>query len=155
LALEAKKLGIDMPPAAGKAEIADEIYKKCSRPKIIRPTFIYDLPIELSPLAKKKNSDARYAERFQLLINGTELANAFSELNDPIDQNERFIEQQALRDAGDDEAQPHDREYVESLNYGLPPAAGIGIGIDRLVAVITGAHTLREVILFPTLRNKD
>lgn len=155
LATEAERRGVVIEKTYGRGKILDEVFKKLVRPKLVQPTFVTDLPIELSPLAKKRKEASHEAERFQLVVAGTELANAFSELNDPIDQNARFVEQQALREAGDDEAQPHDKEYVQSLNYGLPPAAGIGIGLDRLAAIFTGSPTIRDVILFPTLRSSN
>ena len=128
---------------------ADEIFKKSIRPKIIDPTFVIDHPIELSPLAKKLGEDEHHVARFQLIAGGFELANAFSELNDPIDQEERFNEQKKLKG---NEVHPYDQEFLEALGYGMPPAAGIGIGIDRLVMFLTDSHNLREIILFPTMK---
>lgn len=139
---------------------ADEFFKKQVRPKIIEPTFVINHPIDLSPLAKKISSPPHSnmsgggknnVARFQLIAGGLELANAFSELNDPLDQKERFEEQKKLKG---DETHPYDKEFLEALEYGMPPAAGIGIGIDRLVALLTNSHSLREVILFPTMKPK-
>ncbi len=123
--------------------------------KIKEPTFVINHPIEISPLAKKlKGSDKKVA-RFQLIVNGFEIANGFSELNDPIDQRERFQEQEKERKKGDEEAHQYDKDFIEALEYGMPPAAGIGIGIDRLTALLTDSKTLRQVILFPTMKPKD
>lgn len=129
---------------------ADEIFKKEIRPTIIEPTFVINHPIELSPLAKK--IDDKNVARFQLIAGGFELCNAFSELNDPLDQKERFKEQKKLKG---DEVHPYDDDFLEALEYGMPPAAGIGIGIDRLVMFLTNSHNLREIILFPTMRPKE
>lgn len=115
--------------------------------------FMIDHPVELSPLAKRKVSDLRYTERMQLLVaGGFEICNAFSELNDPLDQEERFKDQEGLREKGDEEAQPFDEDFVVALKHGMPPTAGLGMGIDRLVALLTNSHNIKEVILFPTLK---
>jgi len=150
---EAKKKGLKTDKSWGKGKLADELYKKFVRPKLINPTFIVNHPIELSPLAKKIKGRENYVERFQLIIGGRiELCNAFSELNDPIDQEERFKEQSKLAGKGDEEAMGKDDEFVEALKYGMPPTAGLGMGIDRLVNVLTNTHNIKEVILFPTLK---
>ena len=151
---KAKELNVDgIDAGTGRGKIIDEIYKKFARPKIINPIFVIDHPVELSPLAKRKVDNANYVERFQLLcIGGNELCNAFSELNDPLDQEERFKEQMRLEAAGDDESMPYDEDFVEALKYGMPPTAGLGMGIDRLVKLLVNAKNLKEVILFPTLR---
>ena len=120
--------------------------------KIIQPTFVTGHPIEISPLAKKDEKDPRFTQRFELMICGTEYDNAFTELNDPIDQRERFEKQMELKNLGDDEANEMDTDYVEALEYGLPPTGGIGIGVDRLVMLLTGAESIREVLLFPTMK---
>ncbi len=151
----AKKLGVSVETSGGRGKLLDAIFKYCVRPKLIQPTFLVDLPIELSPLAKRRSDNPKYAERFQLLMAGTELVNAFSELNDPVEQRDRFMAQSALHKAGDEEAQRLDEDYLAALNFGLPPAAGAGLGIDRLTAILTGTGSLREAILFPTLRNKS
>jgi lysyl-tRNA synthetase class 2 len=123
------------------------------RAKLVNPTFIINHPVELSPLAKKIPGNEKYVERFQLVLGqGNELCNAFSELNDPIDQKERFQEQERLRQGGNEEAQRLDSDYIEALEIGLPPTAGFGMGIDRLATILTGSHSLKEVILFPTMR---
>jgi lysyl-tRNA synthetase class 2 len=124
-------------------------------PHLIQPTFLYDYPLEVSPLAKKKAGEPRTVERFEFFIGGFELGNAFSEINDPLDQRERFLETSKALDAGDEEAHPLDEDYVAALSYGMPPTGGFGMGIDRLTMLLTGQESLREVILFPHLRSKD
>ena len=119
------------------------------------PTFVYHYPIEISPLAKKNAEDPRFTDRYELFIMGHEYANAFSELNDPIDQRERFEKQLELRDLGDDEANEMDVDYVEALEYGMPPTGGVGLGIDRFVMLLTNQTTIREVLLFPTMKPLD
>ncbi len=152
---KAVELKIDIPKGANKGKIADEIYKELVRPNILQPIFMINHPIELSPLAKKMESDERKVERFQLVVAGVEVANAFSELNDPQDQLERFKAQQEDAKRGDDEAQRMDKDFIEALEYGMPPAAGLGVGIERLVMLLTNSHHVREVILFPTMRPKN
>lgn len=149
----AKEKKVDVDKSMGRGKIIDEIFKTFVRPKILNPTFIIDHPIELSPLAKKKPEDERYTERFQLLLGkGTELTNAFSELNDPLDQEERFREQEKDKKGGDEEAHPFDKDFIEALKHGMPPTAGFGMGIDRLAAILTDSHNIKEVIVFPTLK---
>ncbi len=148
----AKRLGVHLDDSDGPGKIIDEIFSERVEDKLIQPTFITDYPLELSPLAKKHRTEEGLVERFELYINGQEIANAFSELNDPIDQRERFVEQASLRARGDDEAMTFDEDYVETLEYGMPPTAGLGIGIDRLTMLLTGAESIRDVILFPTMR---
>lgn len=121
---------------------------------LIQPTYVYGHPVEISPLAKKNATDPRFADRYELFIDGSEYANAFSELNDPIDQKERFESQLKLRELGDDEANEMDVDYVEALEYGMPPTGGVGLGIDRLVMLLTNSETIREVLLFPHMKNK-
>ncbi|MFA5134651.1 MAG: lysine--tRNA ligase [Patescibacteria group bacterium] len=150
--LTGHKISVSKPVT--RPRLLDELFKGFVRPRCIEPTFVTDYPIELSPLAKKIYDNPRYVERFQLLIGGIELCNAFSELNDPIDQEERFAAQEKMRAAGDEEAQRIDRDFIEALSYGMPPTAGIGIGIDRLVTLFTNSANLKEVILFPTLKPK-
>ena len=154
LAKKANELGLEIDKTFGHGKILDELYKERVRPKLIDPIFLIDHPVELSPLAKKHRDNPRYTERFQLLINGLEVCNAFTELNDPIDQEERFRQQQKLLERGDKEAQRLDLDFIEALKYGMPPTAGEGIGIDRLVAILTDQHSLKEVILFPTMKPK-
>ncbi len=153
IAKEATKLNVPVEKADSHATIIDTIYKTHVRPNIIQPTYLIDYPVEISPLAKRKTDDPRYVEMFQLVYGGgVENIKAFSELNDPLDQEARFNEQQAARDSGDEEAQFSDDDYVIALKHGMPPAAGFGIGIDRLTATLTDSHNLKEVILFPTLK---
>ncbi len=151
---KARSLGIKIDKTWGRGKILDELYKEFVLPKIIQPTFIINHPLELSPLAKKMPARPNYVERFQLLINGLEVCNAFSELNDPLDQESRFKEQQKLLEKGDEEAQSADQDFVTALKYGMPPTAGEGIGIDRLANILTNTQNIREVILFPILKPK-
>ncbi|CAN5633789.1 lysine--tRNA ligase [soil metagenome] len=150
-----RKAGADIESGTVWPRIIDELLKQFVRPNLVNPTFLIDYPVELSPLAKRKPDDPTHAERFQLYIAGAELANAFSELNDPVDQLQRFIEQQRDRDAGDDEAMPVDHDYVNALMYGMPPTGGVGIGIDRLAMVFTDQPSIRDVVLFPAMRRLE
>lgn len=134
--------------------IINLFFEKYVEETLIQPTYVYGHPVEISPLAKKNAEDPRFADRYELFIDGHEYANAFSELNDPIDQRERFENQLKLRDLGDDEANEMDTDYVEALEYGLPPTGGVGLGIDRLVMLLTNSQTIREVLLFPHMKNK-
>lgn len=145
-----RQLTVDPQPTWGKQ--VDELLKTYVEPKLIQPTFVLDYPIELSPLAKKKRDNPNSVERFEPFIGAMEFGNAFSELNDPIDQRERFLAQEAMRRAGDEETQPLDEDFLTALEYGMPPTGGLGIGIDRLTMILTDASSIREVILFPTLR---
>lgn len=154
-AKKAKALGVTIDKAMTKGNIADEIFKKTARPFIVDPVFIINHPLELSPLSKKIDGQDEYVARFQLLVAGFELMNAFSELNDPIDQRERFESQEKMRLSGNAEAHHFDEEFVEALEYAMPPAAGIGIGIDRLIALLTDSHSLREILPFPTMKPKN
>lgn len=148
----ATQLHVELEAGFGAGKIIDEIFSVHVQPHLMQPTFITDYPLEMSPLAKKHRSEEGLVERFELFINGQEIANAFSELNDPIDQRERFEEQARLRARGDDEAMTFDEDFIEALEYGMPPTAGLGIGIDRLTILLTGAESIRDVILFPTMR---
>jgi lysyl-tRNA synthetase class 2 len=152
LAKKAQELGIEVLPSDDRGRIMDEIFKKVVRLKLIQPTFVINHPIEISPLAKKISDNPKYVERFQLIVGGLELINAFSELNDPIDQQQRFEMQQKMREKGDLEAMPIDEDFIEALEYGMPPTAGLGMGIDRLTSLLTNSHNIKEVILFPTLK---
>ena len=131
-----------------------EFFETFVEEKIVQPTFIYVHPVEVSPLAKKNAEDPRFTDRFELFIDAREYANAFTELNDPIDQKERFEAQLAEKALGNDEASEMDIDYIEALEYGMPPAGGLGIGIDRLVMLLTNSPTIRDVLLFPTMRKK-
>ncbi len=146
------KLHIDADNTMGKGKMIDEIFGEYCEGTFVQPTFIIDYPVEMSPLTKMHRSKPGLTERFELMINGKEVANAYSELNDPIDQEERFKEQLRLSEKGDDEAMFIDRDFVQSLQYGMPPTAGIGIGIDRLTMLLTGQTAIQEVLLFPTMR---
>lgn len=148
----AEKIGVEIRPEMGYGKIVDEVMSIKVKPHLIQPTFLYDYPIEISPLAKKKRDNPALTERYQLFIGGLEVCNAFSELNDPLDQRERFMEQVRLREAGDDEAQYLDEDFLTALEVGMPPTAGLGIGIDRLAMLCTNSSSIRDVILFPLLR---
>lgn len=147
-----KKLHIEITPSMGKGKLIDEIFGETCEGHYIQPTFIIDYPIEMSPLCKKHRSKEGLVERFELMINGKEIANAYSELNDPIDQYERFKEQMELSARGDDEAMLIDHDFVRALEYGMPPTSGLGIGIDRLVMMLTNNTTIQEVLFFPQMR---
>ncbi len=148
----AKKLGIEVDDTMGKGKLIDEIFGETCEGTFIQPTFITDYPVEMSPLTKMHRSKPGLTERFELMVNGKELANAYSELNDPIDQEERFIDQMKLADKGDDEAMIIDQDFLRALQYGMPPTFGIGIGIDRLVMLLTGKFAIGEVMLFPQMK---
>jgi lysyl-tRNA synthetase class 2 len=133
----------------------DEVFKKKVRPNINDPVFVVDYPKVISPLSKVKSEDSTFTERFQLVVAGTELVNGFSELNNPLDQRERMEKQEAIFRTGNKEASRLDEDFLEALEYGMPPTAGLGIGIDRLVMLLTGAHNIKDVITFTTLKPKD
>ncbi len=151
IAVEDLKMG-SIDESFGKGKLIDEIFGEFCEGSFIQPTFIIDYPVEMSPLTKMHRSKPGLTERFELMVNGKELTNAYSELNDPIDQNERFVEQMKLADKGDDEAMIIDRDFIRALEYGMPPTSGIGIGIDRLTMLMTGQSTIQEVLLFPQMR---
>jgi lysyl-tRNA synthetase class 2 len=146
------KLGMEVDETMGKGKLIDEIFGEFCEGTFIQPTFIIDYPVEMSPLTKMHRSKSGLTERFELMVNGKELANAYSELNDPIDQEQRFIDQMKLADKGDDEAMIIDQDFLRALQYGMPPTSGIGIGIDRLVMLMTGKTTIQEVLLFPQMK---
>ena len=147
-----KDLHIDVDPAMGKGKLIDEIFGEKCEGNYIQPTFITDYPIEMSPLTKRHRDNPELTERFELMVNGKELANAYSELNDPIDQYERFVDQMNLGKKGDDEAMIIDHDFIRALEYGMPPTSGMGIGMDRLVMLMTGQVAIQEVLLFPQMK---
>ena len=151
----ANEIDVNFEPNESKENVLDSIYKKLCRPHLIQPTFIIDYPVAFNPFAKRKEDDSSLIDRFQLVIAGIELVNAFSELNNPIDQKERYLEQDKKGKSGEEEISPTDMAYLEAMEYGMPPNGGIGIGIDRLLMFLTGVKSIKEVILFPTLKPKD
>jgi lysyl-tRNA synthetase class 2 len=148
----AKNIGIEVAGLFGKAKLIDEIFSQVVEPEIVQPTFVVDYPLILSPLAKKHRSKEGLVERFEGYVAGKEICNAFSELNDPIDQRKRFEDQVKMREAGDEEAQQVDEDFLRSMEYGMPPMAGLGIGIDRLVMLLTNQSSIRDVIFFPQMK---
>jgi len=136
----------------GKGKLIDEIFGEIAEPHLLQPTFIMDYPVEMSPLCKKHRSDPRLTERFELIVNSKELCNAYSELNDPIDQRERFEEQLRLSEKGDDEAMFIDQDFLRALEYGMPPASGLGVGIDRLTMIMTNQPSIQDVLFFPQMK---
>jgi len=150
----AKKLGARITGGEPLGKLLNEMFEVLVEPKLIQPTFVTDYPTDISPLSKKRVDDPNFVERFELFVVGRELANAFSELNDPVDQKNRFLKQVSEREAGDDEAHQMDEDYIRALEHGMPPAAGEGIGIDRLVMLLTGSNSIRDVILFPQMKKE-
>lgn len=147
-----KSAGIEVDPSMGKGKLIDEIFGEKCEGSYIQPTFIIDYPVEMSPLTKRHREHPELTERFELMVNGKELANAYSELNDPIDQYGRFVDQMELANKGDDEAMVIDADFIRALEYGMPPTSGMGIGMDRLAMLLTGQQTIQEVLLFPQMR---
>ena len=150
----AKEIHVDVEPSAGSGKIVDEIFSVKVQPHLLQPTFIMDYPVEISPLAKKHRTEEGLVERFEGMVNGQEICNAFSELNDPIDQRARFEDQVRLKERGDEEAQSFDEDFLRALEYGMPPTAGLGIGIDRLTMLLTGQDSIRDVIFFPQMKSE-
>jgi len=148
----AKKLGLEISSIEGRAKLVDEIFGISVEPELVQPTFVVDYPLILSPLAKKHRSKEGLVERFEAYVAGREVCNAFSELNDPIDQRKRFEEQVKMKEAGDEEAHQIDEDFIRAIEYGMPPTAGLGVGIDRLVMLLTNQSSIRDVILFPQMR---
>jgi lysyl-tRNA synthetase class 2 len=153
--IKKQKIEIEGMEDMGYATLVDNLYKKVSRPKIVGPIFLYNYPIELQPLARRNDDDANIVDQFQLVINGWELINAYSELVDPLDQEKRFEEQAKLKAAGDHETMEGDPEYILAMKYGMPPISGWGMGLDRLITLLTGQENLRDVVFFPLMRGKD
>ena len=151
----AESIGVEIEGFKVRGHIINEVFEARVEETLIQPTFIMDYPIEVSPLTKKKPSDPRLVERFELFIGGREYANAYSELNDPIDQKERFMMQMAEREAGNDEANMIDDDFVQALEYGMPPTGGLGVGVDRLIMLLTNSYSIRDVLLFPTMKPLD
>ncbi len=148
----ANRVGVEKAEGLSRPKLLDEMFQALVESKLVEPTFVVDYPVELSPLAKPKRGDPKLTERFELFANGKEMANAFSELNDPLDQRRRFEAQAKLHAAGDEEASGVDEDYLRAMEYGMPPMGGVGIGIDRLFMYLSGATNIRDVILFPTMR---
>jgi lysyl-tRNA synthetase class 2 len=147
-----RQLHVEQDATMGKGKLIDEIFGSTSESKYIQPTFIIDYPKEMSPLCKQHRHNPDLTERFELMVNGKELANAYTELNDPIDQRKRFEEQVRLSEKGDDEAMWIDLDFLRALEYGMPPTSGMGVGMDRLVMLLTGQTSIQEVLLFPQMR---
>ena len=151
----AQELGVNVNHTMARGKLIDAIFGEKCESQIIQPTFITDYPVEMSPLAKKHRNNSDLAERFEAICNGKEICNAFSELNDPIDQRERFEEQLKLAKRGDDEAMVLDEDFLNSIEYGMPPTAGLGIGIDRLSMIMTNSNSIQDVLFFPQMKSEN
>ena len=151
----AKEHGIDIDENASRGKILDEIFSELVQPGLIQPTFVIDYPLEISPLAKKHRDNPELVERFEPIIAGIEIGNAFSELNDPFDQRERFKQQEKIKEVGEEEIQELDEDFLTAMEHGMPPTGGLGMGIDRLVMLLTNAPSIREVIIFQQLKTKE
>ncbi len=152
---KAIELRVDVSAMKGRGKLIDKLLSTLVEPKLIQPAFLMDYPVEMSPLAKRKADDSRLVERFEAFAGGMEIANAFTELNDPIDQSGRFNQQAELRAMGDAEAEIADEDFLMALEYGMPPTGGLGIGIDRIAMLLTGQTSIRDVILFPQLKSRE
>jgi lysyl-tRNA synthetase class 2 len=150
----AKRYHIETQASWGKGKLINELYEELVEATLVQPVFVTEHPLEVSPLAKKSATDPNVCDRFELLICGREYANGFSELNDPVDQRERFAAQMAAKAAGDEEAMGYDEDYIRALEYGMPPAGGVGIGIDRLTMLLTDCDSIRDVLLFPQMKDE-
>ena len=148
----AESIGLEIEEGMSRGHIINFAFEERVEDTLIQPTFIMDYPVEVSPLTKKKPSDPRLVERFEIFIGGREYGNAYSELNDPIDQKERFMAQMKEREAGNEEANMMDDDFVQSLEYGMPPTGGLGIGVDRLIMLLTDSYSIRDILLFPTMK---
>lgn len=151
----AKQRQIPLTPGMGRYDLLPLFFEKYVEEKLIQPTFVFMHPTVISPLSKRNKDNPDVTDRFELFINGWEFANAFSELNDPLDQRERFADQMKKKHAGDDESHPYDEDFINALEHGLPPTGGMGIGIDRTVMLLTNSRSIRDVILFPTMKPRD
>ena len=155
MAKAAKDLGVDVDSSMGRGKLIDEIFGEKCEGQLIQPTFITDYPVEMSPLAKKHRTQEGLVERFEAICNGKEICNAFSELNDPIDQRERFEEQLILAQRGDEEAMVLDDDFIRAIEYGMPPTAGLGLGIDRLSMIMTNSNSIQDVLFFPQMKAEN